>query len=843
MNGAFDDPGGPRLPINRDMQRRDQIDATRAKHFAWIFLRPGDSAGIADLLRTTEPGDARPVPAAPEIPAATSEAQLERSREKARAACRALSLAVAEVWALGDDDAGARVVKRLLARADRLGVALAGMHSHPAEAVRLLRLFVRHGSRMTRRQRERAAMLASAVPLEHPETADLLVEIARASDWLTAEVLLEEADWDPEVGDVDALVARLADVIDEGPTDDSRVIAIDLLARLERRGATVPVLRRALRRQAFAVRAHALHALAMAVPCAVAEEDLVSILRDLVANAPPDVLAGHEANCERQEESERMMADAVVVALAHVQPAEAEEALLDLIDAEHDAVWLDAGWATEALAAAFPETAAAMVDHWLKCARSHERVRALAALERLPVELAEERLRRAASDPALAVREGARRQWLQRFERACPVGPEDVLGAELLLGPPSERFGPRLAVMQGRVREARQAMARALMAEAPDPEALVLLLQLVGDDSESGEPKLASRDDALAPTLVERFGAIGVRGVCALASRFCEPESFGWMRRLGDLVERGVIAREHVAPVRALAARQISSDESGRVDDALRVLALVGAPPELLGRVLALALEDEVGASEARGLVISWPDRTIDARLASEMALALAGRDWTRLRYAAWMALARGAPAARVIAQRVLEVAEHDPEALDAAVECARRLRDAGALDAAWGLAALARPESPIFAVAAKAWRRDEGVRAALEAALASTARGGASAVQAAIALLHGDPGLNPRDRRLVAVLESAAPSQRAELVHAMCVHGAPLATVASHLEQLLVSADPNVSGALIGVAMWLRSSRARALLRSALPRVVDLELYADIEEGLASHDSYRALR
>ena len=126
------------------------------------------------------------------------------------------------------------------------------------------------------------------------------------------------------------------------------------------------------------------------------------------------------------------MADGVIAALAHVQPAEAEEALLDSIDAEHDAGWLDAGWATEALAAAFPETAAAMVDHWLKCARSYERVRALAALERLPAQLALPRLRLAASDPALAVRDGARRQWLRRFDTACPVGAESALGAELL---------------------------------------------------------------------------------------------------------------------------------------------------------------------------------------------------------------------------------------------------------------------------------------------------------------------------------------------------------------------------------------------------------------------------
>ena len=182
-----------------------------------------------------------------------------------------------------------------------------------------------------------------------------------------------------------------------------------------------------------------------------------------------------------------MMAEGVIAALSHVQPAEAEEALLDLIDAEHEVGWLDAGWATEALAAAFPDTAAAMVDHWLKCARSHERVRALAALERLPAQLALPRLRLAASDPAFAVRDGARRQWLRRFDSACPVGAESALGAELLDQPPSDRFAARLAVMQGRVNEARRAMARALLAEAPDPEALVLLLQLVADDSDPTE--------------------------------------------------------------------------------------------------------------------------------------------------------------------------------------------------------------------------------------------------------------------------------------------------------------------------------------------------------------------
>ncbi len=831
------------------MQRRDQIDATRARQFAWRFLLPGDTERIAELLRAVDDGAD---PAAHVSPLAPSTAQLERSRDRARAACRALSLSIAEAWALADGADCARAVKRLLARADRLGNAIGAMEEHPAEAVRFVRLLVRHGGKLTRRQRDRAACVAVLLPLAHPETANLLVEIARAADRATARLLLEEdEEWCRHVGDVDSLVARLADTLEEGPTDDVRAVAIDLLARLQRldagpsnaaRAVCVAALRRALRRCGFGARAHALAALASAAPCAVGEEDLVFVLRDLVANAPPDVLREGEQQDER-EEDERMMADAILAALGHVQPAEAEEALLDLIDAEHDAVWLDAGWATEALSVAYPETAAAMVDHWLKCARSYERVRALAAIERLPVELAVPRLRLAAMDPALAVREGARRQWLHRFERALAAGPGDLLGAELLVQPPSDRFAPRLAVMQGRVKDARRAMARVLLAEAPDPEALVLLLQLVADDGESGEPRFASREDAWAATVVERFGAAGVRALCTVAARFPEPESFGWMRRLGDLVERGVLPREHAEPVRRLAAAQVMSEDAGRVDDALRVLALVGAPSELLERVLALALEDEIGASEARGLVIGWADRAIDARLTSEMALALACRDWTRLRYAAWMAFERRAPAAAVVAQRVLEVAERDAEVSDAAVECARRMREAGLLGEAWALEALARPESPIFAVAARAWRRAPGVRPALEEALSSTARGGASAVQAAISLLHDDPALSPRDRRLAAVLESAAPEQRAELVHAMCIHGAPLVVVGSHLEELLVSSDPNVTGTLIGVAVWLRSSRARALLRAVLPRVADLELRADIEESLAAHDSYRALR
>jgi hypothetical protein len=391
--------------------------------------------------------------------------------------------------------------------------------------------------------------------------------------------------------------------------------------------------------------------------------------------------------------------------------------------------------------------------------------------------------------------------------------------------------------MHGRVAAARHAMARVLLAEAPDVEALVLLLQLIGDDAESGEPSFSSRegDAGWSATIVERFGELGVQGLCIVAARFSEPESFGWMRRLGDLVERGSIARERSASLRDLAARHVTSEDAGRVDDALRVLALVGAPPELLDRVMAVALEDDLGAAEARRLVVAWRDRTVDARLASEMAFALADHDWTRLYNAAAMGLARGGHAARVIAQRVLEVTDRDEGAIDAAVECARRLRDAGELPDSWAIDAISRPESPLFAVAARAWRRSPAVREGLEAALTSPVRGNSSAVEAAVALLHSEPPLNPRDRRVVSLLERAGAPQRAELLLAMSMRGAPFALLSPYLETLLVSPDPAVTGALAGIAVWLKSPRARAFLRSVLPRIVDVELSADIEDALGT--------
>ena len=869
------------------MHRSDELDATLAKHFAWAFAPSEEAAAqILDRLRLADPpvgpGSGSEAPAAPAPRAAAISGRVgdlsggrpgedggstERSRVKAQATCRSLAAAIADAWAHRDDPTCLQTTKRLLARADRMGIDLLEMRQWPMEGARLLRLLVRFGGKFTRRQRERSASVATLIPLDHPEVSELLIEAARSGDRVVVEALLADDEWTPEPAHADVLVGALSKVVEVGPTHTCRAIAIELIARMGAGSAAVGALRRALVLPSFGVRARALHALATSQPCAVSLADLVPVLRDLVTHAVPDALSDDE-----HEENERIFAEAVIVALSHVRSEpvargdagqvssyegesgrspgrgcsldDAAEALLDWIDAEHDALWLDAGWATEALAVAFPETAAAMVDHWLKCARAHDRAKALGALERLPLQFARPGLLLAASDPVPSIRSRAREQWLRRFDGVCPADSQTLVGAKLLVEPPSERFLSRLVVMQGRLGDARNAMARALLAEAPDREALVLLMQLVGDDSVSNEPLATHLPTEGPPTvdwatlLVEKFGPLGVEALCALAERFPEPETFAWMHRLGDLVQRGVIGREQAPALRALASKHVASEDAGVVEDSVRLLALVGAPPELMDRALRLALDVDLASSAVRDLILAWPDRTIDARLASEMALALAEHEWARVQCAASVALERGAPAALVIAQRVLEIAESDEAATEAAVECAHKLRARGVLDDEWAIAALGRPESPIFVVAARVWRRSGAVRRALEDALTSTARHGVSRAEAAIALLWSDPPLSVRDRRLAAALAGAPPVERAELVHAMCLKGAQLSAVAAHIEELFVSTNGAVTGALIGIAGWLRSPKAQALLRSLLPRIVDVELRADVEEELGTPDT-----
>ncbi|MGH7437263.1 MAG: hypothetical protein ACRENE_16425, partial [Polyangiaceae bacterium] len=111
--------------------------------------------------------------------------------------------------------------------------------------------------------------------------------------------------------------------------------------------------------------------------------------------------------------------------------------------------------------------------------------------------------------------------------------------------------------------------------------------------------------------------------------------------------------------------------------------------------------------------------------------------------------------------------------------------------------------------------------------------RGGATAVEAAVALLHGDPALNPRDRRIPRLLERSTLEGKAKLVGALALHGPLPALVKPYLEGLFLSSDPRVTAEMSGVAASIKSPPTQVWLRNILPRVVDPELAADIEESL----------
>ena len=73
----------------------------------------------------------------------------------------------------------------------------------------------------------------------------------------------------------------------------------------------------------------------------------------------------------------------------------------------------------------------------------------------------------------------------------------------------------------------------------------------------------------------------------------------------------------------------------------------------------------------------------------------------------------------------------------------------------------------------------------------------------------------------------------RARLVAALCMHAVPPAVVRPYLESLFLSTDPRVTVEMTGVASTVRAPRMQLWLRDLLPRIVDRELAADIEESL----------
>jgi hypothetical protein len=126
------------------MPRRDEIDLALAKHFAWTFVRPEETARVDEKLAAIASHLAEgPGPDPEHAPARVEEPRAGEQRAHARAASQFLVAAIGAAWTTADDQERFLATKRLLGRARRLGLEIVGMDVAPLEGARLLRLFVR----------------------------------------------------------------------------------------------------------------------------------------------------------------------------------------------------------------------------------------------------------------------------------------------------------------------------------------------------------------------------------------------------------------------------------------------------------------------------------------------------------------------------------------------------------------------------------------------------------------------------------------------------------------------------------------------------------------------------
>ena len=813
------------------MSKRDVLDEELAQRFRWRAFTPADLAEVVAPPAPPGPSMIQPAPTAGTSPSGGQGASAERLRwERAARACAGLARQVERVWEMTARARQAVATVALLGRAEGIGLDLVGMREHPLECVRLWRLVVRHYDKLPKRDRKAGihALSFAPAPAQQREVVDLLVEAAEAGDsWLA--FMMERGAADEVTGQMHPeLGARLAQILDEGKTWAAREIAARWLSFADLSGA-VPALRRALRRPHARGRWVALEILLERAPGELTEDDVLWLLEDAVRHPLPGGFG------ERTRDTVDGYCGALVTAVAKVRPAEGWRPL-EIIAGGGGALLrgersgLDDGWALRALAAGYPARALAPIDRLLCGSRSWRRLDAVEAAGLLPDELARPRLLEGAAGPGHHAEERARALWFERFGEACPVDPLAGVPAGLLPAEAGERLLSRLTVLRGPSDEARGAMLEALLAEAPDPEALALLLFGVRDVvSTRPRPGLPRSEEPWAELLIERFGAPAFEGLAALAARGARAGvDHEWLGALASLARKGALAPAWHARLRDIAREALGSPAWDGASSPLVTLACVGAPPDLLDRLWAIAVtppaDDEAGqhlhaarwAADALAGMADAPE--LDARIAAEGARALEARAYPEVERIAALGCQRGTPAAFDLGARCLAAVDDDPAAEGAALRCAYALDEAKRLDEAWRVNAVARPESPLFAIATHVLRKpaSPAVLAALEGALESPARGGAAAAEAAVSLLRLR-AIGVDDPRLDGLLARAPARARADLADALLLNDAPLPPLRRHLLELLVGADAKAAAVACEGLLTKEPEGTRELFQAAL--------------------------
>lgn len=855
------------------MAKRDEVDRQLAQKYAWTLAVPTGPIQIEEprgRARPEEPSDA-----ADETDVAPDgESDLASWRETSITACEALAAAVDRVWAMAEardpresqragDPADPRAQEQaalpLLEHASTLGFSLTALVRHPRQGVRLVRLLHRYRESLPEESRDALAAATLWLRFEHPETAELLIEVAAAGDsWLAGRLALPLSSLRREHGarpfaDHPDFVHRLVEILSTGPSWDSREIALGWL-ELSCSAAAIPALRRALRLPHIGIRGRALDLLLDKFqPPAVEAEDVGFLLADLFEHPPPQTRALFEPL--------QLYAQALLRAVAALRPPGSDEVLLRMVRGEGVPRLLATGdfdrhWALRALAAAYPERALPHVDHFLG-AEAWGRYAAVRAAEKLPDELARPRLLRGAGDGAPFVAETARDLWLERFGSPCPVEPLAGVETALLTGPPSERMASRLLVLRGRSVAARQAMLEVLFDEAPDAEALALIAFALADDTllyERHRRRLPRDLDQLASRLYRRFGSEALRGLCLVAGRYPGVCAITWLRRLHGLASAKKLRKRDYPLLRELAAGQIDSAVAyGRLA-ALSMMSAIGAPVRLRPRLLEIVISGADGWAWATDILAKWPaDAELDAALGGEASEAWRAGNVARAARLCHAGFKRGIPALRKLAGDALDTwisVESDGRWVDAgehdtrqtatlfALSCLEYLLHTGSLSKEWITEALRDPRSPAFVLAARHLRKEHVADAlpALIGALDSTARGYESAAEAATTLVRHD-ALPVDDPRLVPLLGRAPREQRLFLLFLLVYLKAPLAPLRPLIAELFMSTSAHEVKDLVRYIPTLSEALDPTAAAALLPQIRETELREQIALHLHRKD------
>ena len=803
----------------------DILDPSRARFYLW------GAAGAADKFESA--ADAERV--------ATPRGEL-RPREFAGM--------VQRVWAMADRGLQARATVGLAEHAERLTFELAGMPA--SESIQLIRLIVRHRLFIEPALYAKLPIALACLPFEAPELVDLLAEVANTGD--SRLVVIMTLGMGNAHAALPGLGRRLLPILRAEGHFRERALAVTFAAWAQDWAPLIPELRRALGEPSLRLRVAALQGLLQ--KGGLREEDVQALLEDAVVHPPPDRSAALREDCHNY-------ARALHQAVVNLRPREGHRPLLAI--ARNNCVFvrglreLDESFALKALAAAYPQRALGEIDYQFASTYVWDRYHAVTASAELVDGLARPRLLRGLDDPDARVCEYARKLWFKRFGQEPSVEP--VLFIPLEEGTGSESFGPRLTVLRGKDTAARLAMAKALLAAAPEREALALLLYALRDHSlwlgvrELGLPQSC---DAWAQELCRCFGAPAFDGLLLLAEhQALAGVKNGWLSALAALPSQGLLDEQQRNQLRSLAQRVLLSSQAvDGCSDAVFALRAVGAAEACFDRLWDIALKSPK-KTEAKGrwynrpytayaacetLGQAGPNPALDARIESELSAALDRRSFEfaegliRIGIGRKDAVELLALTERALALCAGELALRSSTApLELAARCVELLqaRDPRAPHSLLGW--LEHPENPLFIAAIQhVGRGCDWAVPALLGALESTALSGAIAARAAERRLCIE-ALDVNDARLDAVLQRAPLRDAMELATMMLCFGADFARVSHEVLDALCSSDEELAEAGVHALSCLREQPdiwSQALLRGVHPSIKE---YAIKQAGLPS--------